>query len=218
MNDDELIATLREQRGKVPMTTPVEQIISRSRALRAKRRIPGVMGVVALAAGATVTVTALVPASHPASHQPGHPAHAQLAAWTVVKEPDGTVLVTIREFRDPAGLQRRLRADGVPASVVFYPGRPEVGLLVSGRLFHFKNNPCQEYSGGQGRLLRAVQGPPWHERIRPSLIPRGAGVQWVATRNVGYGSARPYLGQHSTNGPSSLGVWLVQASPGCTGN
>ena len=32
MNDDELITTLREQRGTVTMTTPVEQIISRGRA------------------------------------------------------------------------------------------------------------------------------------------------------------------------------------------
>ena len=40
MNDDELITTLREQRDKVPMNTPVEQIISRGRAVRARRRVP----------------------------------------------------------------------------------------------------------------------------------------------------------------------------------
>jgi len=31
----------------------------------------------------------------------------------------GDIKVTIRELRDPAGLQRTLRADGVPASVTF---------------------------------------------------------------------------------------------------
>ena len=44
MNDDELITMLREQRGKVPMNTPVEQIISRGRAVRARRRVPAVAG------------------------------------------------------------------------------------------------------------------------------------------------------------------------------
>jgi DNA-directed RNA polymerase specialized sigma24 family protein len=36
---------------------------------------------------------------------------------------DGLVDVTIRELRDPAGLQSKLRADGVPASVTF-SGQP----------------------------------------------------------------------------------------------
>ena len=40
MNDYELITVLREQRGTVPMTVPVEQIISRGRAVRARRRVP----------------------------------------------------------------------------------------------------------------------------------------------------------------------------------
>ena len=103
MNDDELITAVREQRNKVPMTTPVEQIISRGHAVRARRRIPGLAGVLAVVAAAAFAVIALLPASHPASHQPG----AQLAAWTVVKQADGTVSVTIRELRDPAGLQQQ---------------------------------------------------------------------------------------------------------------
>jgi hypothetical protein len=70
-------------------------------------------GVLALAAGAAVAVTALLPASHPASQRP----RVQLAAWTVVQQPGGIIHVTIRELRDPAGLQAALRADGVrPAS------------------------------------------------------------------------------------------------------
>jgi hypothetical protein len=44
---------------------------------------------------------------------------AQLAAYTVATHPDGTIQVTIRELRDAAGLQRTLRADGVPANVTF---------------------------------------------------------------------------------------------------
>ncbi|HEV2376601.1 MAG TPA: hypothetical protein VGS19_31050 [Streptosporangiaceae bacterium] len=40
-----------------------------------------------------------------------------LAVWTVTTEPSGTVAVSIRDLRNPAGLQRALRAHGVPATV-----------------------------------------------------------------------------------------------------
>ena len=63
----------------------------------------------------------MLPASHQVSHQPS----VHLGAWTVVKQTDGTVSVTIRGLRDPAGLQRRLREDGIPASVTFF-GQPPV--------------------------------------------------------------------------------------------
>lgn len=147
-----------------------------------------------------------------ASHQPGQPAHAQLAAWTVVKQADGTVLVKIREFRDPAGLQRKLRADGIPASVKFNPAR----LVGKGpwAIVRFKGNPCREYSGGEGTAQNVVTGgSPFTVgmHIHPSAIPDGAGVQFVASRNVGY-----YSPQRSQ--PMDLFEWLVQPSPQCTGS
>ena len=55
----------------------------------------------------------------PSGHQPA----AQPAAWTVATQADGNIRVAIRELRDPAGLQRTLRADGVPVSVTF-TGQP----------------------------------------------------------------------------------------------
>ena len=150
-----------------------------------------------------------------ASHQPSHPAHAQLAAWTVVKQADGTVVVKIREFRDPAGLQRRLRADGIPASVQFNPANP-ANLVGKGPLarVEFKGNPCQEYSGGEGQAQNVVTGgSPFTVGmfVHPSAIPRGAGVQFVANRNTGYYS--PQRG-----GLIDLFEWLVQRSPQCTGS
>jgi hypothetical protein len=115
MNDDEVITIVTEQRDKVHSATPVEQIVSRGRMIRARRRFPGVAGALAVAAAAAVAVTTLLPSSH----QPGHPAPAQLTAWTVATQADGGVRVTIHQLRNPAGLQRALRADGVPASVTF---------------------------------------------------------------------------------------------------
>jgi hypothetical protein len=147
-----------------------------------------------------------------ASRQPSHPAHAQLAAWTVVKQADGTVVVKIREFRDPAGLQHRLRADGVPASVTFNPANL-VGKS-AWAIVHFKGNPCQEYSGGEGQAQNVVTGgSPFTVGmfVHPSAIPHGAGVQFVVSRNVGYYS--PQRG-----GPFDLFEWLVQLSPQCTGS
>ena len=75
MTDDDLITLVREQRGSVQMTTPVEQIIGRGRALRARRRIPGLAaGALAVAAVAALAVTALLP---PATR----PAGSRLPSW-----------------------------------------------------------------------------------------------------------------------------------------
>jgi hypothetical protein len=194
MNDDELLTMVREQRTKVPMTLPVEQVVSRGHALRARRRIPGLAGALAVVAGAVFAVTALLP-GHQSSHQPGIKPGIQLAAWTVVKHADGTVHVTIRQLRDPAGLQRRLRADGVPASVIF-GDQPNV-----------QPNPCRSY--GDPDLLQQVITPstaPGQPRgyaiaiaIHPSALPSGAGVQIITSH-------------------ARVGVHLVVAGQGCTGS
>jgi hypothetical protein len=45
---------VREQRAAIPMTTPVDEILDRGRALRTKNRIPRVAGALAVTAGAAV--------------------------------------------------------------------------------------------------------------------------------------------------------------------
>jgi hypothetical protein len=163
------------------------------------------------ATGVVAAVIIGVIALSPASRHASHPVHAQLAAWTVVKQADGTIFVKIRELRDPAGLQATLRADGVPASVVFYPGRPAEQSAWS--FVHFKNNPCQEYSGGESQAQNVLTGQHPLQvgfTVHPSAIPSGAGVQIVANSNVGY--------YPQPQGPMALFEWLVQASPQCTGS
>jgi hypothetical protein len=196
MNDDELLTVLREQRDKVPVNTPVERIISRGRAVRARRRVPVVAGAVGAAAAAAFAVTAAPPASH---HTSGP--RAQLAAWTVARQADGSIRVTIRELRDPAGLQRRLRADGVPASVTF-----------TGQ----QNPACRGYPGGGSQsqrrhFLSSIVTPTGGRNvmaIHPSALPSGAGLQIDA------------LFQHypGPRGSFQVGAGVVQASPQCTGS
>ena len=186
MTDEELITMVRDQRGNVPMTTPVEQIISRGRAVRTRRRIPGIAGAVAGAAAVALAVAALLPAGHQANRQPP----MQLAAWTVVKHADGTVVVTVRQLRNPAGLQRTLRADGVPATVTFFGHQPRA---------------CHRYSADQALMNKVFgeSGPPLV--IHPSALPDGTGVQ-----------LNP--GHYPPGGPIALAAGLVHASPQCTGS
>ena len=81
------------------------------RASRQRRfALPALIGVAAAAVAAAVAL-ALVPGS-PAGHRGGQ-GGVTLAAWSVVKERHGLIKVTIRQLRDPAGLEQTLRADGV---------------------------------------------------------------------------------------------------------
>jgi hypothetical protein len=192
MNDDELTTAVMTTVADVHMTTPTEHIVRRSRVIRTRRRIPGLAAAMAAATAAVLAVTALLPGHHSASHQPG----IQLTAWTVVKRADGTVYVRINQLRNPAGLQRKLRADGVPASVIF--GNPAGG----------QPGPCQSY-GGDPELLSKVVTPsmaPGQPRghaivmtIHPSALPTGAGVQIITNL-------------------SNVGFHLVRTSQGCTGS
>ena len=216
MIDDELITVLREQRGKVVMTTPVDQIISRGHAVRSRRRIPGMVAAAgAAAAMAAVAVSVALPASHPAVTSPAasHPADrpgVRLAAWTVTRQASGSIQVTFREAADAAGLQRTLRADGVPVSVTFTgqqnpacrpysspssqafgPFGPGTGPLGGAR---FRHNPKDAYATPHALV------------IDPAALPSGAGLQ-ISTSGAP-GAADNF----------QLEVGLVQASPQCTGS
>jgi len=218
MNDDELTTMVCQSFTGVHTTTPVEQIASRGRAVRARRRIPALAGALAVVAAAALATTSLLPGTHRASPQP----NAQLAAWTVTRQADGSIRVTIRELRNPAGLQSKLRADGVPASVT-----------LTGQ----QNPSCRRYPGSPGLLRRVIspsfevlpaprQGPPANTPgealslvvvllIHPSALPSGIGVQLATTFTM-------QLPIDSNGGVSKVAHGdvehgLVYASPRCTG-
>jgi hypothetical protein len=123
MNDNDLITIVRESVADVHSATPIAQIISRGRAVRARRRTPALAGACAVLAGTALALTTLVPSSHPGvagSRHPGNPlANARLAAWTVAKQANGDIDVTINQLRNPVGLQSTLRADGMPVRVSY---------------------------------------------------------------------------------------------------
>jgi hypothetical protein len=151
-------------------------------------------GAAVAAAGASLAATALLPATH----QPT----VRLAAWTVAKQANGTIDVTISQLRDPAGLQSTLRADGVLASVTF-----------AGQ----QTPACQPYipaskAASKALLARVYQIQPGARNtvliIDPSALPGGTGLQIsaVVQQSPGGGVGVP-----------AIGAGLVQASPQCTG-
>jgi hypothetical protein len=192
------LTTARDSLSDVHMTMPLDTIMRHGRARRRRQRLTGLAGAAVAAVGTVLAVIALLPASHPASHQP----RVQLAAWTVVKQPDGIIHVTISELRDPAGLQATLRADGVPASVSFGNGQQTACLPYPGGGFRTSGNPA---------LINSVfpphSGPPPAVNIRPSALPSSTGVLLA-------------FNQRSQHGVPGIGieVGVVQASEQCTGS
>jgi hypothetical protein len=132
MNDEDLITLLKEPLAGVRVTVPLDQVTRRGRAVRTRRhRQHGLTGAAALASAAIAAVALLVPGAPPAVPGP-HPATAQLAAWTVTRDPDGGITVSVSQMRDPAGLQATLRADGIPVRVTFDPSRSTTQPLPAG--------------------------------------------------------------------------------------
>jgi hypothetical protein len=95
----------------------------------------------------------------------GRAAEAQLAAWTVTRQADGHVYVSIRQLRNLTGLAGALRADGVPAYVAFAGPVPAW---------------CAVYPASKSQLRAIYQFHPGNGStvlvIDPPAIPRGTGL------------------------------------------
>jgi hypothetical protein len=211
--DSELAEPLRVSFAAATLTVPLEATIRRGRRLRVRRRLAWLGGAV----GAAVVAAAVVPLIAGGATTAGH--RAQLAAWTVSAAPHGLVVVTVSQLKDPAGLQRALRAVGIPAAVRFQaagtmsltPPLPRVcadtGLsdVASANLQEKILPPPTALGNWRKTGPNTYEGPLTGVTmiIRPSAIPKGIGlnitVNW-ALRSWGW----------------SLG--LVKASPACTGN
>jgi len=208
MNDADLPALLRDAVRDTHMTVPESDITRRAGTLRVRRWVAvggAASAVIAAAALAAVALTA--PAAPSVTSQN---TVAQLTAWTVAKHPDGVIDVTIRELKDPAGLQARLRADGVPASITFsrdtspachdyYPGHPMPKTSVNmSSLDNGVFNGAQETEG----VVVA---------IHPDRLPSDAGLQFAVYPE----------GTDTSHGVTvhtfAYEFGLVDRSPACTG-
>jgi hypothetical protein len=180
VNDAELLTMVKDSFDPVRAETQMDTIVHRARTLRSRRR--GLTGAAWTAAAAAALALALVLVSSSSPAKPGlakpgpaKPGAARLAAWTVTRLPGGIVEIMVRELKNPAGLQRKLHADGVPAFVRFanqqppgclnwYPGSPAKYFEISKRIFLVPSNA----QIGGGTALD----------INPAAIPRGLGV-WL---------------------------------------
>ena len=104
MNDDDLMTAVREEFAPVRMDVAADTIMARGRAARRLRRSRVAAGVLAVGLGAGLGIPALMSGNATGG--------ATLAAWTVARQTDGSVTVTIREMRNLPALQAKLAADG----------------------------------------------------------------------------------------------------------
>jgi hypothetical protein len=176
-------------------------------AARSRRRRFAVACLIGLAAAAVAAVFALDLTGSPAAPRQGG---VTLAAWSVVKEPHGLLKMTIRQLRNPAGLERTLRADGVPANVRFIH-----------RFFQPSNSndvpkgclpphlSSQAIAKVDEKLVPNMTVPEADAAIiRPSALPHGIGLYLKAWA--------PNPGRHPA-ATLSMEINLVEATPHCTG-
>jgi hypothetical protein len=224
MSDADVLRAAADSLSAIPVPSAPDTAAIMT-AGRARRRRRMTVLPIAGTAGVTVAALGLSGAFGSTSHQPfsstghqpfgstsHHPALAQLAAWTVARLADGDISVRINQFKDPAGLQSTLRADGVPASVTFagqpnqacqpYPGGtpspasgPPSPLLPSPLLKQVFPEPYQQVGPppGTGPAHMVTAGPPAPPPsgnrvvivINPSALPSTAGVQLASANEAG---------------------------------
>jgi hypothetical protein len=218
-SDHDVLRAVSDSLSRVPMARPprAAAIMARGRARRRRRCAYGTTAALA-AAAAAVTVTALPSGSHPAgpvaSPVTSPSASARLAAWTVTRKAGGDINVTVNELSDPAGLQRTLRADGVPASVTFLsqqnPACRPLGFsqgLLRKILPKRYVGTVHHLSGGSelGTLGKAGGDM----IIDPAAIPGGDGLQLAFSKLAGSTPGHVDILGH---------MGLVRASQQCTGS
>jgi hypothetical protein len=232
MNDSDTVDVVRDSLttakdsldGHVP--TPLDAIVRNGRARRRRHRLTALTGAMAVTAGMALAVAALASSGHPASrsgHSASHPLIARLAAWTVAKQANGDIKITIRELSDPSGLQSTLRADGVPASVssTTQPDPSCQPYPQTQALFTSIYQAQKDVGSGNTVLV-----------IDPSALPSGAGVQIGASVDAGAGDGSPrqvagnqtvHQPVHQVAGAAQAGnavlrLGLVYTSQPCTGS
>ena len=161
MNDDELMTLVRDQRAAMPMATPVAEIIGRGHALRRSRRMPTVAGALAGAGVAAAAAVALIPAGHRVPQST-----AKLAAYTVTRQADGTVTLTLRQVSHPSGVAAALHGADIPAYVAFADPAPAT-CAADTSVTAAQQQAIYQFQQGDGAAVITID---------PSAIPSGDGL------------------------------------------
>jgi hypothetical protein len=137
-------------------------------------------------------------------------------AWAVDNQPNGTVTISLKqEFRDPAGLERALRADGITAYVRSAP------MITSGRGiypacdYNLQNDTIpshvvvsEHFPSSNGSLGE------WSWTIRPSAMPKGSALflsTWfIKASGAIIGIGEPTVLRH-TQAPVCVPTHLIPA-------
>lgn len=139
------------------------------RASRTRRRVAG-LGVAMAAAGIAIAVPATLLG-----------ADGTAPAWAVQRGPQDTIIVTVtRTFHGQAGLQRALRADGVPA---YARSLARCVWIPPGGIKQIRDDP-KALTTGPGRAAEFGV-----IIIHPAEIPKGWGVLIAGIHQVGGGPA-----------------------------
>jgi hypothetical protein len=234
MNENDTLAAVRDSLttaksslAGVHMNTPADAIAREGRARRRRLTLAALTGATAAVAGTALAITALAAPGHPASQSGSparHPDTARLAAWTVAKQANGDITVTVRQLSDPSGLQSTLRADGVPASVTWVTSpNPSCSPYFMTQALFTSVYKAQKTTGAGTTVLT----------INPSALPTGAGVRLGAafggqagdrglhraavhqTSNQAVHQAVHQVAAGADNGVLQVG--LVSVSQQCTG-
>jgi hypothetical protein len=119
------------------------------------------------------------------------------------------VAVTIRDLRDPAGLQRALLAHGVPAIVRFYPPgslMPGCVTSVPSRLATIESRVfVQPPAASHGRYLLYID---------PAAVPRTDKIAIEAVRGNGFSIGLVTRNGHCPPGSRPGGAGLGSTRPG----
>lgn len=211
MNDTDLAALVRDALRDTHMTIPESDITRRARRLRTRGRVAAGGAVsVGLAATALAVAALAAPVGSPGTRQSQDT--ARLTAWTVTKHPGGVIDVTIRELKDPAGLQKRMRADGVPTILsttstapACHPYYPDYQYIPPLWLLKGAGNYPWTHSYDNGSVTVSVTSPAYLTlAFRPARLPRGTAFQIIA--------------EPAASGPAGFitALGLVKTSPACT--
>ena len=184
MNDQELITAVRQSVHGVRMNVPAEQIVSRSRAIRASSHRRLAAGITAVAAAGSVALGlglsgARGAAPNGATGTIRGTGTIRTAAFTLTGNANGTDTLTLTHSQmfDPAALQQALAQHGIPALV-------KTGTYCS-------SNPAAPNPASIGVLSVRAPGPQPPRGVFSNLTPSEMNRIAAGTRTVINPAAMP---------------------------